>query len=207
MSQLFASKTHDSIVLASDGKAVDVDGNGNLIEMGIDRLHQLSQYSAILTGGAAAGEAMCTALKHFVALENLFYVDEVYQAALPFLSAEYERFMRRTCKTHPIEPVHQVTFILAGYTPHNIENPFQMHLIWTKRKLPMLDSDEIGTAFSVPRILKIEHRLNKMVDQGAGLDAVMTEVRKGMEQQIKISDEVSEPLSYAWIAEDGFHRL
>lgn len=207
MSQLFICKAHDSIVLASDGKAVDVDDNGNLIELGIDRLHQLSQYSAVLTGGAVAGEAMCIALKHFVSSENLVYIDEIYQAALPFLSAEYERFMRRTCKTQPIDPVHQVTFILAGYTRHNRENPFQIYLIWTKRKLPMLGSDEIGTAFSVPRILRVEHRLNKMVAQGAGLDAVMTEVRQGMEHQAHTNDEVSEPLSYAWITEDGFQRL
>lgn len=207
MSQLFACKTDDSIVLASDGKAVDVDDNGNLIELGIERMHQLSQYSAILTGGAAAGEAMCITLKRFVANENLFYIDEIYRAALPFLSTEYERFMRRTCKTHPIDPVHQVTFILAGYTPHDIQNPFQMYLLWTKRKLPMLGSDEVGTAFSVPRILKVEHRLHQLVGQGAGLDSVMTEVRKAMEQMARSNEEVSEPLSYAWITADGFRKL
>lgn len=207
MSQLFACKTMDSIVLASDGKAVDIDGNGNLIELGIDRLHQLSQYSAILTGGAAAGEAMCIALKHFVAAENLFYIDEIYRAALPLLSTEYERFMRRTCETHPIDPIHQVTFILAGYTPRQMRNPFQMYLLWTKRKLPMLGSDEIGTAFSVPRIMRVEHRLHQLVGQGAGLDGVMTEIRKGLEQLAQSNEEVSEPLSYAWITEDGYRRL
>lgn len=207
MSQLFACKTYDSIVLASDGKAVDVDANGNLIELGVDRMHQLSQHSAILTGGAAAGEAMCIALKHFVAAENLFYIDEIYQAALPLLSTEYERFMRRTCKTHPIDPIHQVTFILAGYTPNNIENPFHMYLVWTKKKLPMLGSDEIGTAFSVPRILKVEHRLHQLAEQGVGLDGVMTEVRNGLELQVKTNEEVSDPLSYAWITEEGFRRL
>lgn len=207
MSQLFACKAHDSIVLASDGKAVDVDDNGNLIELGIERLHQLSQYSAVLKGGAAEGESMCVALMHFVASENLFYIDEIYQAALPFLSDEYERFMRRTCKTHPIDPIHQVNFILAGYTPHSADKPLQMHLIWTKKKLPMLGSDEIGVAFSVPRVLKVEHRLHQLVNKGAGLDSVMTEVRKGLEIQAGNNEEVSEPFAYAWIAEDGFHRL
>jgi hypothetical protein len=207
MSQIIACKTADSIVLAADSKAVDVDANGNLIELGIERLQPLSQYSAILTGGAAAGEAMCTALKHFVASEDLFYIDEINRAALPLLSTEYERFMRRTCETQPIDPIHQVTFILAGYTPHDKQKPFQMHLIWTKKKLPMLDSDEIDTAFSVPRLLKVEHRLNQLVENGVGLDGIMTEVRREMEVQAANNEEVSGPLSFAWVTADGFKRL
>lgn len=207
MSQLIICKTNDSIVLAADGKAVDVDDNGNLIELGIDRMHQLSQYSAILTGGAAAGEAMCVALKHFLASENLFYIDEIYRAALPLLSTEYERFMRRTCETRPIDPIHQVTFVLAGYTPNDVRNPFQMYLLWTKRKLPMLGSDEIGTAFSVPRLLKVEHRLHQLVNKEAGLDRIMTEVRREMERLAASNEEVAEPLHYAWIDVNGFKRL
>ncbi len=207
MSQLFACKTNISIVLAADSKAIDVDTNGNLIELGIDRLHQLSQYSAILTGGAAAGETMCHALKHFVASENLLYIDEIYRAALPLLSTEYERFMRRTCETQPIDPIHQVTFVLAGYTPHSARNPLRMYLLWTKKKLPMLDSDEISTVFSVPRIIKAEHRLHQMVEKGAGLDGIMTEVRREMETAAATQEEVAEPLCFAWINEDGFKKL
>ena len=99
MSQLIACKTENNIVLAADSKAVDVDTYGNLIELRIDRLHQLSEYSAILTGGAAAGETMCQALRNFVIQEDLYYIDEIYRAALPLLSTEYERFMRKTCES------------------------------------------------------------------------------------------------------------
>ena len=70
MSQLIACKTERGIVLGADGKAVDVDANGNLIELRVDRLHQLSQYTAILNGGSAAGESMCLALRRFVDEEN-----------------------------------------------------------------------------------------------------------------------------------------
>ena len=56
MSQLIACKTEHGIVMGADSKAVDVDANGNLIELKIDRVHTLSQYSAMLNGGAAAGD-------------------------------------------------------------------------------------------------------------------------------------------------------
>lgn len=207
MSQLIACKTERGIVLGADGKAVDVDANGNLIELRVDRLHQLSQYTAILNGGSAAGESMCLALRRFVDEENLVRVDDIYQAALPFMASEYERFMRKTCEIRPIDPVHQVTFILGGYTDQDPQKPFQMYLLWTKRKLPLLDSDEIGSSFAVPRIIKLEHRLHQLASQNAELDVVMTEVRQGLERLAEIDEEISEPLSYASITKSGFKRF
>lgn len=207
MSQLIACKYSEGIIMGADSKAVDVDNNCNLIELKVDRLHQISQYTAIMNGGAVAGEAMCHALKNFVGEENLDYIDEIHQAALPFMATEYDRFMRKTCQKQPIDPTHQLTFILGGYTPHQEENPFQLHLLWTKRKLPLLDSDEIGAGFTVPRIIKLEHRLNQLGHQKAGLDKVATEVRRGLEKRAEEDAEVSAPLHYALIHEGGFRFL
>jgi len=207
MSQLIACKSRDGIVLAADGKAIDVDANGNLIELKVDRLHQLSEYAAILNGGAAAGESMCRALKRFIDEENLRYADDIYNAALPFMATEYERFMRKKCEIQPIDPIHQVTFILGGYSKNDVERPFRMYLLWTKRKMPLLDSDEIGISFSVPRIIKLEHRLHQIVNHDGELDQVITVVRQEMERLAEMDEEVSDPLSYAYISRDGFKIL
>ena len=151
MAQLIACKFREGIVMGADSKAVDVDAGGNLIELKVDRLHALSQHTAIMNGGAVAGEAMCHALKNFVADENLNYIDEIHQAALPFLATEYDRFMRKTCETQPIDPIHQVTFILGGYTYKDEQDPFRLYLLWTKRKLPgtMLDASGGGCRVEV----------------------------------------------------------
>lgn len=207
MSQLIACKTFEGIALGADSKAVDVDANGNLIELKVERLHQLSQHTAILNGGAAAGEAMCQALKNFVVEENLNDVDEIHQAALPFMATEYDRFMRKHCEVQPIDPVHQVNFLLAGFSRKDKDNPFKIYLLWTKRKLPLLDSDEIGAAFSVPRIIRLEHELHRLATHNAPLDEVMTEVRKGMEIQVDANQDVSEPLHFAAIYANGFKRV
>jgi len=207
MSQLIACKTQHGIVLGADGKAVDVDDNGNLIELKVERLHQVSEFAAIMNGGAAAGETMCQALKQFVREENLNDINEVYQATLPFLATEYERLMRKACEIQPIDPIHQVTFILGGYTDRDEQNPFRLYLLWTKRKLPLLDSDQIGAAFCVPRIIKLEHRLHQLSIKNAELDQVVTEVRQGLERRAHADEEVSEPLNYALISQDGFKRL
>ena len=207
MSQIIACKTQHGIVLGADSKGVDVDANGNLIEMKVERLHQLTDYTAILAGGAAAGELMCHALKNFVNEENLRHVDEIYTAALPFLATEYERHMRKTCGMQPIDPIHQVTFILGGYSEKDPESPFHLYLIWTKRKLPLLDSDEISSAFTVPRIIKLEHRLHQLVTRNAELDQVMTEVRNTLEMRARNDEEISDPLFYAAITRDGFKLI
>ncbi len=207
MSQLIACKHAEGIIMGADGLAVDVDSSGNLIELQVDRLHPLSPYTAIMNGGAAAGEAMCDALKNFVAEENLTHIDEIHQAALPFLATEYERFMRKSCEMQPIDPIHQLNFILGGYTPNSSTNPFQLYLLWTKRKLPMLDSDEIGAGFTVPRLIRLEHRLNELGRGKTAMDTVVTEVRQAMERRAEQDAEVASPLRYAMILEDGFKFL
>lgn len=203
MSQLIACKTKEGIVLGADSKAVDVDPNGNLIEMKVDRMHQLSEYTVILNGGAASGEQMCHTLKQFVHEENLQYIDDVYLATMPFLATQYERFMRNTCKVMPIDPIHQVSFILGGYSIENPVDPFHLYLIWTKRKLPLLDSDEIGISFAVPRIIRLEHGLHQLVNQDAEMDRVMTTVRGEMERLAMTLEDIAEPLSFATITNDG----
>jgi hypothetical protein len=207
MSQLIACKTPHGLVLGADSKAVDVDANGNLIELKVERLHQLSEYTAIMNAGTAAGEHMCQALKHFIYEENLSYIDEIHQAALAFLSTEYEKFMRKTCEVHPIDPIHQVTFILGGYAGEQAAEPFKLYLIWTKRKLPLMDIDEIGASFTVPRIIRLEHRLHQLSSQKADLDKAVTEVRRGLEIRAEKDDEVSAPLHFAVIQNTGFKRI
>lgn len=207
MSQLIACKTSSGLVFGADSKAVDVDPNGSLIELKVDRLHQLSEYAAIMNAGTAAGEHMCQALKHFINEENLNYIDEIHQAALAFLTTEYEKFMRKTCEVRPIDPIHQVTFILGGYTAGQTDSPFKLYLLWTKRRLPLLDIDEIGTSFAVPRLIRLEHRLHQLVNQKTDLDKVVTEVRREMEIRADKDDEVSEPLHFAVIQKSGFRRL
>jgi hypothetical protein len=206
MSQLIAVKNANGIVVAADSKAIDSDTSGNITEYSINRLIKLSDRTAILAGGAGAGENMCRALKEFIAEERLRDVEAVYTAALPFLASEYQQFMRKTCEVLPFDPIHHIHFILAGYSGKNIRNPFQLYLFWTKKKLPQLDSDEITAAFSVPRLIRLEHRLNQMAHSDASLEKVYTEVRSGLERQAEIQEDVAGPMAYAVITRDGFQR-
>ena len=206
MSQLIAVKNANGIVVAADSNALDSDTYGNITEYSINRLIKLSDHTAILAGGAVAGEDMCRALKEFIAEERLLDVEAVYTAALPFLASEYQQFMRKSCEVLPFDPIDHIHFILAGYSGKNTRNPFQLYLLWTKKKRPQLDGDEITAAFSVPRLIRLEHSLNQMAHNNAPLEKVYTEVRSGMEKQAEIQEDVAGPMTYAFITRDGFQR-
>jgi hypothetical protein len=207
MSQLIVCQNANGIVLATDGKAIDFDPSGKMIELTVDRLVQLSRQTAILTGGAADGVEMCHALRNFLKEEGLDDIQEVYGATLPFLSTEFERFMRKKCEILPVDPIHHVYFVLGGYTAKDTQRPFRLYLFWTKKKLPQLDGDEISFAYTAPRIMGLEYRLNQLCRKNAPLDQILPEIKKGMEKLAKTQEEIGPPFNYAFITEDGFRRV
>jgi hypothetical protein len=207
MSQLIACQNTNGIVLATDGKAVDFDPRGKMIDLEVQRLLQISQHTAILTGGAADGVEMCHALRNFLQEEGLDDIQEVYGASLSFLSTEFERFMRKRCEILPVDPIHHVYFILAGYTAKDPQRPFRLYLLWTKKKLPQLDGDEISFAYTAPRIMGLEYKLNQLCRGNAPLDRILPEIKKSMEKLSKTQEEIGPPFSYAFITKDGFLKV
>ncbi len=207
MSQLIACQNANGIVLAGDGKAVDFEPSGEMIELKVDRLVQLSKHTAILTGGAADGVEMCHALKNFLSEEKLDDVHDIYGASLPFLSTEFERFMRKRCEILPVDPIHHVYFVLAGYTAKDPQHRFRLYLLWTKKKLPQLDGDEISYAYTAPRIMGMEYKLNQLAKENVPLNQILSEIKKGMEKIAKTQEEVGPPFSYAFITEQRFRRV
>ena len=203
MSQIIACRTDSGIVLAADGKALEIDPNNEIVEVETRRLLQLTPHTVIATGGAAEGENMCRALKDFLAGENLHGIEEVYTAALPFLATEYEKYMRKKCVFRPIAPIHQVFFMLGGYSPDNARKPFQLYLLWTKMQLPLLDGDEISSAYAVPRLMRLEYKLHQLSGDNKPLEDILAEIRSNLDQQTQVNEDISGPFAYCVINRAG----
>ena len=206
MSQVIVAQNIHGIVLAGENRAIQLDEKGNEISFPINRLLPLTPHCALLTAGSAEGTEMGNALKNFLEGEKLDDVQDIYGAALAFLSTEYERFMRKKCEWLPIDPIHQVSFILAGRTERDQVMPFRLYFLWTKKKLPQLDGDEISHAFSLPRRMGLEFQLNKMCKENAPLKEILKKMTEGMEQ-LKSKGEVSGPFSFATITREGYQSL
>ena len=206
MSQIIVAQNVHGIVLAAENRAIQLDEKGNEISLQINRLLPLTSHCALLISGAAEGRDMGSALKDFLLGEKLNDVQDIYGAALAFLSTEYERFMRKKCELLPIDPIHQVSFVLAGRTEKDQKMPFRLYFIWTKKKLPQLDGDEISHAFSLPRRMGLEFQLNKMCKENAPLKEILKKMAEGMEQ-LKSKGEVSGPFSFGMITQEGYQSL
>jgi hypothetical protein len=206
MSQIIVAQNVHGIVLAAENRAVQLDEKGKEISLQVNRLLPLSSHCALLTAGAAEGVEMGNALKQFVQGEKLNDVQELYGAAIAFLSTEYDRFMRKKCEMLPVDPIHQVSFILAGKTEKDQVMPFRLYFLWTKKKLPQLDGDEISNAFSLPRRMGLEFQLNKMCKENASLKEIAEKTREGMDR-LREKGEIDSPLSYATITREGFQLL
>ena len=206
MSQIIVAQNVHGIVLAGENRAIQLDEKGNEVSLKMNRLLPLTSHCALLTAGAPEGTEMGNALKNFLAGEKLNDVEEIYGAAIAFLSTEYERFMRKRCELLPIDPIHQVSFILAGKTEKDQSMPFRLYFLWTKKKLPQLDGDEISNAFSLPRRMGLEFRLNKMCKENAPLKEILKKMTEGLEQ-LKSKGEVSGPFSFAMITREGYQSL
>jgi hypothetical protein len=207
MSQILACKTESGIIFAADSQAVDFTPQGELVSLQITRLIQLTPQAAILAGGAAAGEPMCRSLKAFLAEEKLADIQDVCSAALPFLAGEYERFMRKTCTSLPVDPVHHVHFILGGYSARNACSPFQLYLIWTKKKLPQLDIDEIVSAYSVPRLISLEYHLARASQAVKSPLELLPDIRPRLERQAAASEDIAGPFSIGILTRNGFEKV
>jgi hypothetical protein len=206
MSQIIAARNVYGIVLAAENRALQLDEEGKEITLQVNRLIPLTSHCALLTAGSAEGTEMGIALKSFVQGEGLDDVQDLYGAATAFLSTEYERFMRKKCELLPIDPIHQVSFVLAGRTEKDRAMPFRLYFLWTKKKLPRLDGDEISYAFSLPRRMGLEFQLNKMCKENALLTEILKKVVEGM-RRLKDQGEVDSSFSFAMITQDGYQSL
>lgn len=207
MSQIIAGQTKEGIVLAVDAKAVDVDMQGNIVHTTVDRLYPLGPRAAVAAGGAPEGAEMARLLSRFIAEEKLEEIEDIYPAALSFLSSQFNDFARKICRVVPVDPVHQIHFILAGVSLQDQENPYKLYLVWTKKKQPQLDGEEIRYAFTVPRRMALEYRLSQMAQRGATVDEMLQELRAAMESLTWYKEEVGPPYRFAVLGKEGFREV
>ncbi|MDI6762892.1 MAG: hypothetical protein QME83_07660 [Thermodesulfobacteriota bacterium] len=206
MSQIIVAQNIYGIILAAENRAIQLDEKGEEIHLKVDRIIPIATHCGLLVTGAAEGTDMGKALRDFIREERMTDVQDIYGASLAFLSTEYEQFMRKKCELLPIDPIHQVSFILAGKTEKDREMPFRLYFLWTKKKLPRLDGDEISYAFSIPRRMGLEFQLNKMAKENAPLKDILKKMKEAMEQ-LKGRGEVNGPFSFGTITEEGVQLL
>jgi hypothetical protein len=206
MSQIIVAQSVNGIILAAEKRAVMVNEKGEEVSLSMDRLIPLSPGCALIAAGAVEGVEMGRSLKEFLRGEGLVDVQDIYGAALAYLATEHERLMRKKCEILPIDPIHHASFIVAGRTERDPARPFRLYYLWTKKKLPQLDGDEITNAFCLPRRMGLEYQLNQMGKANASLEEILAKAKEGMEK-LRMQGEASGPVAWARINRAGYQPL
>ena len=206
MSQILAVRSFHGIILAAENRAIQLNERAEEAMLEVKRLIPLSSQSSLLAAGAPEGIDMANSLKNFVQGEGLRDIQDLFGATLAYLSTEYERFMRKKCEILPIDPIHYVSFILAGKTTREEERPFRLYYLWTKKKLPQLDGEEISNAFSLPRRMALEYQLNQLSKRDSSLEDILDAAKAGIEK-LRAQGEAKGPFSWAKITHDGYQAL
>jgi hypothetical protein len=206
MSQLIACKSRHGIILATDSKAEMVNAIGHVNDATLDRLVPLTETSVILAGGDFESERMSRSLGDFIQQEGITEALDVYEAALPFLASEYEKYIHKECKTPPSSPLHQFHFILAGFSEKHRPQPFKLFLLWTKKKLPQIDREEIKVTYTIPRLMGFEYRLAQLCEEDVPLTSILDAVKSEMEKQARKNTEISGPFRYAVLSGEGLSQ-
>jgi hypothetical protein len=204
MSQIIACKSTTGIVLGADSSAVEFGMDGTVRHRPIQRLHVLTPKAAILAGGASEGEAICRELTAFVKEEKLSSIDDLLPAALSFLSSAYTEFMTKRCEFHPVDPIHHLHFILAGISDTAPADPLRIHLVWTKKKRPQLDSDDVESVYAVPRMVGLEHMLYQKWRENLPASVAMSAVKEAFRRQADVHEEINGPFVFGILSRDGF---
>ena len=82
-----------------------------------------------------------------------------------------------------------------------------MYFLWTKKKRPQLDGDEISVAFTVPRMIRLEYILSQMTLGNSGLTRIQEVIAEAMTSQAGRNEEVGGPFQYAVITQDGIRII
>ena len=59
-------------------------------------------------------------------------------------------------------------------------HPFRLYLLRTKKKLPQIDVDEIATAYAVPRLITLKHRLTQQYNANKPLKEILPIIQEAL---------------------------
>lgn len=205
MSLVISCITKEGIFICADGKAMGWKPDGEPIVVQVNPVVFINNRALIVAGGVPESVEMATKCAKFLADEGIADVVEMNSAVLAFLAGEYDVFMRKKCEIMPFEPTFSVYFLLGGWSEK--EKRYCMYFMWTKKKLPSLDSEEIKSVFCMPRVMSIEAKLSSMVKSGASLEDIVKLVKDRVPSLEQLGDDIGPPWSYFILKQDKIEKI
>jgi len=192
MGQLIACATPEGILLASDSRNEFFGPGGEEKFITLDRLIPVGSHAVLASAGAVEGHDLCRDFAAFAKDEGLKDIDALMDAALPFFTGRYDEVMRKMCEKLPVDPLHNMYLVLAGYAANQPDHPARLFIIWNRPQPPKIEFNRVTNIFTLPRRLGLEYKLSQMVAKKAHL-AEITGVAKAAMDKLAGQDEYIGP--------------
>ncbi len=207
MGQLIACAAAEGILLASDSRTEFFEPGGEERFITVERLLPVAAHAVVASVGALEGHDLCRDFAAFAKDEGLKDIDALMDAAMPFFTGRYDEVLRKMCEKLPVDPLHNMYLVLAGYSVKTPDHPARLFIIWNRPKPPKIEFNQVTNIFTLPRRLGLEFKLSQMVAKKTPL-AEITGVAKAAMQKLAGQDEyIGPPFHFLTITAAGVKEV
>jgi hypothetical protein len=207
MGQLIACATSEGILLASDSRTEFFEPDGEEKFITVDRLIPVAAHAVLASAGAEEGYELCRDFAAFAQDEGLKDIEALMDAAMPFFTGRYDEAMRKMCEKLPVDPLHNMYLVLAGYATDHPEHPARLFILWNRPKPPKIEFNQVTNIFTLPRRLGLEFKLSQMVAQKAPLAEIVAVAKAAMQKLAGQDEYIGPPFNFLTITAAGVKKV
>jgi len=207
MGQLIACAAAEGILLASDSRAEFFEPGGEERFITVERLLPVAAHAVVGSAGALEGHDLCRDFAAFAKDEGLKDIDALMDAAMPFFAGRYDEVLRKMCEKLPVDPLHNMYLVLAGYRVKTPDHPARLFIIWNRPKPPKIEFNQVTNIFTLPRRMGLEFKLNQMVAQKAPLAEIAGVAKAAMDKLAGQDEYIGPPFHFLTITAAGVKEV
>jgi len=203
MGQLIACAAPAGILLASDSRTEFFEPGGEQLFVTVERLIPVGSHAVLASAGAVEGHELCRDFAAFAKEEGLTGIDALMEAAMPFFAGRYDEVMRKMCEKLPVDPLHNMYLVLAGFSAKTPERPGRLFIIWNRPQPPKIEFNQVTNIFTLPRRLGLEFKLSQMLAKKAPLTEIAGAAKAAMDKLAGQDEFLGPPFHFLTITTAG----
>jgi hypothetical protein len=207
MGQLIACATSEGVLLASDSRAEFFEPDGTEKFITLNRFIPVAAHAVLASAGAVEGHDLCRDFAAFAQDEGLKDIDALMDAAMPFFTSRYDEVMRKMCEKLPVDPLHNMYLVLAGYAANQPEHPARLFIIWNRPKPPKIEFNQVTNIFTLPRRMGLEFKLSQMVAKKAPLAEIVAVAKAAMDKLAGQDEYIGPPFHFHTVTAGGVKKV
>jgi hypothetical protein len=192
--------------MASDSRATRFNASGQKEYFSVEKLFPLGRYAGIVSGGSGVSIPLTHGLRREVLHRGLLAVEDILEAAVPFLSERYGDYLA-VHGPEKEEELRRLNFILAGYSLEDPDRQYQIYLVESENNALPFKVTPVQNLLVMPRNLSMEMRLSRALTAGAGLDELLRLCRDFLEKVAALQAEIGPPFYFATITRAGYRSM